>query len=134
MFDMIRQKWKYVAQTYIFVHGEAQYGPLGWLRVNNAVSFHMIQTHVQNIYTNYCHLYFMNHFFENAHTKLVTFHKRSNRMNVFFDSVSTHECLIKQACKFFFIIDLRMHKILRSLRIKCMRDLKLDLSMHKNMF
>ena len=71
--------------------------------------------------------------FEDAYTKLVTFLKRSNRVNVFFNFVSTHECLIEQACKPFFIIDLRIHKILRPLRNKCMRDLKLDLSMHKSM-
>lgn len=42
---------------------------------------------------------------ENAHTKLVTLYKRSNVTNMFFDFLPTtlpHECLIKQACNFYF--------------------------------
>jgi hypothetical protein len=52
---------------------------------------------------------FLSFCFENVHTKLMTLYKRTNRVDVFFDFVTTillHEFFIKQACKSHFILDL----------------------------
>ena len=57
--------------------------------------------HETNDHTRFC--------FGNAYTKLMTLCRRSNFMDMFFNFVSTillHECFVKQACKFHFILDL----------------------------